>query len=200
MPPRPGELRLWSYQTIAHGADAVVYFRWRTARFGTEQYWHGLLDHDGYAGRRYEEIKTHGRRADQGRASISAARPSNQPWPCSCPTTRALPSRSRPTTRSSVIAEHFRQIYDAFYDHNVAVDIVAPMPTCRAISLVVAPAFHVVSTAAAENLRRFVEAGGVLLAQLRAAASRTSPMPSSISDCPVCSPSCAASRWKNTTP
>jgi len=34
--PRPGELRLWAYQAVAHGANGVVFFRWRTARFGTE--------------------------------------------------------------------------------------------------------------------------------------------------------------------
>jgi beta-galactosidase len=55
--PRPGELRLWAYQSIAHGADGIIFFRWRTARHGTEQYWHGLLEHDGRPGRRYEEIK-----------------------------------------------------------------------------------------------------------------------------------------------
>ena len=60
MTPRPGELRLWAYQSIAHGADAIVFFRWRTARFGTEQYWHGLLDHDASPSRRYEEIKRMG--------------------------------------------------------------------------------------------------------------------------------------------
>ena len=58
--PRPGELRLWAYQSIAHGADGIIFFRWRTARFGTEQYWHGLLDHDGYPSRRYDEIKRMG--------------------------------------------------------------------------------------------------------------------------------------------
>ncbi|HUX77658.1 MAG TPA: beta-galactosidase, partial [Anaerolineae bacterium] len=58
--PRPGELRLWAYQSIAHGADGIVFFRWRTARFGTEEYWHGLLDHHGRPGRRYEEIKRMG--------------------------------------------------------------------------------------------------------------------------------------------
>ena len=45
--PRPGELRLWAYQAVAHGADAILFFRWRTARWGTEEYWHGVLDHHG---------------------------------------------------------------------------------------------------------------------------------------------------------
>ena len=48
--PRPGELRLWAYQAIAHGADGMIFFRWRTARFGAEEYWHGLLNHDGTTG------------------------------------------------------------------------------------------------------------------------------------------------------
>ncbi len=42
--PRPGQITLWSMQSIAHGADFISYFRWRTATFGTEMYWHGILD------------------------------------------------------------------------------------------------------------------------------------------------------------
>ena len=41
--PEPGQVRLWTYQALAHGAEAIIYFRWRTALFGTEQYWHGIL-------------------------------------------------------------------------------------------------------------------------------------------------------------
>ena len=54
--PAPGQIRFWTYQGVAHGADAIVYFRWRAARFGTEQYWYGILDHDGQPRRRYDEI------------------------------------------------------------------------------------------------------------------------------------------------
>ena len=28
--PKPGQIRLWTFQAIAHGADYVGYFRWRT--------------------------------------------------------------------------------------------------------------------------------------------------------------------------
>jgi beta-galactosidase len=68
--PRPGELRLWAYQSIAHGADAIVFFRWRTCRFGTEEYWHGVLDHHGIPGRRYEEIKRMGAEIKQAGKQI----------------------------------------------------------------------------------------------------------------------------------
>ncbi len=53
--PLPGQMRLWTFQSIAHGADFVSYFRWRTATFGTEIYWHGILDYDNRDTRRLAE-------------------------------------------------------------------------------------------------------------------------------------------------
>lgn len=58
--PKPGQVRLWTLQAIAHGADFVSYFRWRTCTFGTEIYWHGLNDYSNKHNRRIDElIKTH---------------------------------------------------------------------------------------------------------------------------------------------
>lgn len=54
--PRPGQITLWTMQSIAHGADYVSYFRWRTALFGTEMYWHGILDYSGRDNRRLREV------------------------------------------------------------------------------------------------------------------------------------------------
>lgn len=55
--PRPGQMRLWTFQSIAHGADFISYFRWRTAAFGTEIYWHGLNDYANVPNRRLAELK-----------------------------------------------------------------------------------------------------------------------------------------------
>ena len=54
--PKPGQLRLWSMQSIAHGADYVSYFRWRTSWIGTEIYWHGILDQNNRDNRRLKEV------------------------------------------------------------------------------------------------------------------------------------------------
>ncbi len=56
--PRPGQDTLWTMQSIAHGADFVSFFRWRTATFGTEMYWHGILDYSGRDNRRLSEIES----------------------------------------------------------------------------------------------------------------------------------------------
>lgn len=55
--PRPGQLTLWTMQSIAHGADYISYFRWRTCTFGTEIYWHGILDYSGRENRRLKEVR-----------------------------------------------------------------------------------------------------------------------------------------------
>ena len=55
--PKPGQMRLWTFQAIAHGADFISYFRWRTCWVGTEIYWHGLNDYSNLPNRRLSELQ-----------------------------------------------------------------------------------------------------------------------------------------------
>ncbi|WP_026503589.1 beta-galactosidase [Butyrivibrio sp. NC3005] len=55
--PRPGQIRLWTMQSVAHGAEFINYFRWRTSTMGNEIYWHGILDYSGKDNRRLREVK-----------------------------------------------------------------------------------------------------------------------------------------------
>lgn len=55
--PRPGQLELWAMQSVAHGADYISFFRWRTCTMGTEIYWHGILDYDNRDNRKLAEVK-----------------------------------------------------------------------------------------------------------------------------------------------
>lgn len=55
--PKPGQMRLWTFQSVAHGADFISYFRWRTCWIGTEIYWHGLNDYSNEPNRRLRELK-----------------------------------------------------------------------------------------------------------------------------------------------
>ncbi|CUJ99191.1 Beta-galactosidase [Ruegeria denitrificans] len=45
--PVDGMVRLWTWAAYAHGAQAVMFFRWRQARFAQEQYHTALLRSDG---------------------------------------------------------------------------------------------------------------------------------------------------------
>ena len=44
--PKPGQMRLWCWNSIANGADGIVFFRWRSLPYGAEAHWNGLLYHD----------------------------------------------------------------------------------------------------------------------------------------------------------
>lgn len=54
--PKPGQLKLWTMQSVAHGADFISYFRWRTCTKGTEMYWHGILDYNNRDNRKIAEV------------------------------------------------------------------------------------------------------------------------------------------------
>ena len=164
--PRPGELRLWAYQSIAHGADAIVFFRWRTARFGTEQYWHGLLDHDAHPGRRYEEIKRMGAEIKQiGPAVVGSRLKSSVAMILSYDSRFAF--QIQPNNPRFSYPDHFHQIYRAFYQQHASIDVMDPRADVSSYKLIVAPALHLITDPIAENLKRYVEAGGTLVVTQR---------------------------------
>lgn len=55
--PAHGEMALWAFQTIAHGTDGLLHFRWRSAHRGIEEYCVGVLGWDNIPGARYDEFK-----------------------------------------------------------------------------------------------------------------------------------------------
>src|SRR5258708_7911731 len=160
--PRPGELRLWAYQAIAHGADGMVFFRWRTARYGTEQNWHGLLDHNANPGRRYQEIKKMGAELQKLGDRIAGSKvKANIAMLLSYPSRFAFQVQSiNPQFNYS---EHFHQFYRALHRHGVAIDVVDPEADLTVYKLVIGPSLTVMPERVADNLRNYVKLGGVLV-------------------------------------
>ncbi|MDF9839164.1 MULTISPECIES: beta-galactosidase [unclassified Paenibacillus] len=87
--PKPGQMRLWTYQSIAHGADMVLYFRWRTATMGNEIYWHGINDYHNLPNRRVREAAEIGKElgaagktiiGTTAKASIAIVRDYDNEW------------------------------------------------------------------------------------------------------------------------
>ncbi|MEF9991752.1 MAG: beta-galactosidase [Romboutsia sp.] len=55
--PRPNQAKMWSYQGIAHGCSSLMYFRYRGATKGAEQYCYGIIDQDNTKRRKFYEVK-----------------------------------------------------------------------------------------------------------------------------------------------
>jgi beta-galactosidase len=54
--PAPGVVRLWTMEALAHGAEAVCYFRWPPAPWAQEQMHSGLLRPDGSPDQGFSEV------------------------------------------------------------------------------------------------------------------------------------------------
>lgn len=52
----PGMLAGYALQAVAHGADLLCFFRWRSCLSGAEMMGHGILDHDNLDNRRLREL------------------------------------------------------------------------------------------------------------------------------------------------
>jgi beta-galactosidase len=164
--PRPGEMRLWTYQAIAHGADAIVYFRWRTARYGTEQFWHGVLDHHGGPRRRYRELQSIGEEIKRLGWLLQGAQSKSKAAMILSYDSR-FAFQGQPNHSAFWYATHFHNYYKALHRRNIVVDIVPPTAELGEYEVVLAPALYVLSQEAAENLQRYVENGGTLLVTTR---------------------------------
>ncbi len=164
--PRPGEMRLWTYQAIAHGADAILYFRWRTARFGTEQFWHGVLYHHGQPGRRYAELKTIGEELKRAGGQFVGAENRNRVAMLHSYDTRWA-FQIQPNHNDFHYPALFTSYYKALHNRNIGVDIVPPGADLSRYRLVIAPALYILPAAAADSLRSFVQNGGMLIATAR---------------------------------
>lgn len=164
--PRPGELRLWAYQAIAHGADAIIFFRWRTAAKGTEEYWHGVLDHHGEPGRRYEEIRKMGRELANVGGGILGSTPKAEVAILSSYDSRFAFQIQGHNPRFSY-ERHIASWYRALHRRNISTDVVRLSDGLDGYSLVIAPALHIVTKDDADRLKAFAEAGGVLVVTAR---------------------------------
>jgi beta-galactosidase len=162
----PAYYRLWTYQAIAHGADGVCYFRWRTSRYGTEQYWQGVLDQDSYPNARYRMVAQTGKEIQKLTAAIEASCPVGEVAMLVSPDTRWA-FHIQPLTKAFDYNRQLRSYYAAFRRLGVNADVVFPGDDFSSYKILVAPSLFVVDASLTAKLTKFVEDGGTLLLTYR---------------------------------
>jgi beta-galactosidase len=160
--PEPGEMRMLFYVSMARGADGIQFFRWRTARFGAEEYWRGILDHDNIPRRRYAEAAQIGRElkaigtevlgtAVRVDAAIAACDQDVHEAHSAMPLSFPAPDR---------VAEDLHQV---LLDQGFATGLVHPEDDLDEVKLYVIPHWSTFDPRWVTPLTRFVERGGVLV-------------------------------------
>jgi beta-galactosidase len=166
--PHPGENRLFAWQAIAHGAELVSFFRWRTARFGTEQHWHGIVDANGRLGRRRDEVRALADELAVVGDALAGALPRSDVAVLSDYDSR-FALQAQPTNQALGYEAGVRAHYTALRGLGRGVDVISTRAPLEGYRVVVAPALYVMDESLAETLADYVRGGGVLVLAPRTA-------------------------------
>lgn len=164
--PAPGQLSAWSLQSIAHGADAIVFFRWRTCAMGTEQYWHGILPHSGIPGRRYEELKELVLTMSPVMNRLAGSMPKPQVG-IVFSFEQEYAFQIQPHHKDLSYTKQILKYYQALYQQNIPVDFVPEQGNFEKYKLLVAPLQYLMSPDLEQKYMDYVKNGGHLILTMR---------------------------------
>ncbi|WP_246150227.1 beta-galactosidase [Agromyces intestinalis] len=164
-PKAPGQMRAWSYQSVARGADGILFFQWRQSAAGSEKFHSGMVPHGGTETRVWREIEQLGgelRRLSGPDTGIEGSRvPADVAITLDWDSWWAIEQPASPTTVSYL--EVLFAWHRAFTSLGFAVDFVRADGDLTPYRVVVAPAHFVATDAEVSNLAAFAEAGGTLV-------------------------------------
>jgi beta-galactosidase len=152
-------MRLWTYQAVAHGADAVLFFQMRQSRGASEKDHGAVVNHAGRSDTRvFREVSALGEELEALAGEIVGARTQARvalvfDWD-SWWAVEISDGPSRHVSYQQTLLAYYR----ALYEQNVAVDVVSVDAELSDYQVVVAPLLHVISGDIAARVEAFVEA------------------------------------------
>ena len=164
--PETGQVRLWTYQGVAHGAMGINYFRWDTATFGAEEYWHGILNHDRSKSPAYEEIRQTVKELKALGQEVLYSQYAAQTalvfdYDCSWAV------KIQPGHYALDYMTQVTSWYGAISASHTGIDVIAPEADLSPYKIVFAPLAYVMSEKQAAKIKSFVQAGGMFVTNFR---------------------------------
>jgi beta-galactosidase len=161
---RPGVLRMFTYQMLSRGANAILFFRWRQPRYGSEKFHGAVLPHNLAGSRRvFNEITHIGEelkiiapalKGTKVTADACILYSHDNDW------TLQLPNQPN---KFFSLRDHIQLIYNALHNHNILVDFARPSEDLSKYKIVFAPSLHLLSGGEADRLKLYVQNGGTLI-------------------------------------
>lgn len=157
-----GETRAMAWQAVGHGADAVLYWQWRDALNGQEQYHGALVGPDGSPLPIYREIGVIGSDFERAASTLKETHPVAQ-----VALLVSYDSRwaidFQPHNRNYDQLEVLLDYYRPLRDRQFTIDIVSADAPLDGYKLVFAPSLNVISADLAAHLLAYVRQGGHLV-------------------------------------
>ncbi|MCX4830565.1 beta-galactosidase [Streptomyces sp. NBC_01016] len=161
---RPGELRLATWQAVAHGADAALYFQMRASRGASEKFFGAVIGHAGREDTRvFGEVATLGAElASLGATTVGARTPARTALLFDWDSWWALEISDGPS-RLVKYLDVVHAYYGAARAAGADVDVVPVTADLSGYDVVLAPALHLVKGDLAGRLEAVAERGGTVL-------------------------------------
>jgi len=161
---RPGVMRLWSWQAVAHGADAVLFFQMRANRGASEKYHGAVIGHAGRSDTRvFTEVAQLGAELSElGGVTLGARTPAKVALLFDWDSWWALDlsdGPSRLVRYQEVVLAYHRALWDLGAD----VDVVSAAASLDGYDVVLAPALHMVKGDLAARLESVAARGGSVI-------------------------------------
>ncbi len=157
-----GETRVMAWQAIGHGANAVLYWQWRSALNGQEQYHGTLVGPDGEPMPIYDEVRQTGGDFERAASALRGTQPVAQVAILESYDSRwaiDFQPHNHNYDELQVLLDWYRPIRQKGF----TVDIMNASASIDGYKLVVAPALNVLSPELAAHLKAYVEQGGHLV-------------------------------------
>lgn len=158
---RPGMLEGYSLQAIAHGADAVLHFRWRTAVAGAEMFWHGLIDHNNMKGRRFQEFCSLCQTVKEWK-EIEGSVVKNR-VAILYSSEQEYGFKIQPQVEGMHYFTQIKAYHDAFTCLGIGVDVVDWLNDLSDYDIVIAPTLFITNSRIEANLKEYARQGGTLV-------------------------------------
>ena len=165
--PLPDQAKLWAMQSLAHGCDNLLFFRYRGFNRGAEQYCFGIVDADNRKKRKYREVQhffqaaKEWARAFQGPISNQAAILFDYDSAASF----RIQSQSNQFTYENELYRY----YEPLWEKGIGVDVLPSDADFSHYRLLIVPSMIVMSEEMKHKLHSFVEQGGTLVLTVRSA-------------------------------
>lgn len=162
---RPGEVRMLSYQAMAHGADTCLFFQMRQSIAGQEKFHGAIISHAGHEHTRvFRESEELGHELEKiGDAFLQGRTPARVAMLMDWNSWWALELTSGPSKDMDYL-KTFSRYYHAFHRRNIPIDIVNPSDReLTGYDLVVAPMLYMTKEGVGEKITEFVRQGGTLV-------------------------------------
>ncbi|MCR2804855.1 beta-galactosidase [Paenibacillus soyae] len=161
---RPGVMRLWSYQAVAHGADTVMFFQLRRSIGACEKYHGAVIEHVGHEHTRvFRECAELGRELVQlGDTLLDSRVEAKAAIVYDWENRWAVELSSGPSVALKYVDE-VHKYYDALFSQNIATDMISVEESLDKYDLVIAPVMYMIKPGFAEKVEQFVERGGTFV-------------------------------------